>query len=46
MNGQDFEPQPLPLYQPTFLGVRSDVGLIECTTDQLKFKPAEDEGEE
>jgi bifunctional non-homologous end joining protein LigD len=31
------------LYQPTYLGVRSDVSVTECTTAQLKYKAAEDE---
>ena len=33
------------LYQPTYLGVRSDVGLIECTVDQLKYKAGEETDE-
>jgi bifunctional non-homologous end joining protein LigD len=31
------------LYQPTFLGVRSDVLQTECITGQLKFKNGEEE---
>ncbi len=27
------------LYQPVFLGVRDDIAPIECTVDQLKFRP-------
>lgn len=29
------------LYQPVFLGVRDDIAPIECTVDQLKFRPME-----
>ena len=31
------------LFQPVFLGKRSDVAQMECTTKQLKFKAAEEE---
>lgn len=31
------------LFQPVYLGVRSDVAQTECTTKQLKFKAAEEE---
>jgi bifunctional non-homologous end joining protein LigD len=32
------------LYQPTYLGIRSDIGIEECVCGQLKFKAgAEDE---
>ena len=31
------------LYQPVYLGVRSDVDATECVVSQLKFKAAEDE---
>ena len=32
------------LYQPVYLGERSDVDATECVVSQLKFKAAEDEG--
>jgi bifunctional non-homologous end joining protein LigD len=32
------------LYQPVYLGVRTDVEQHECVVSQLKFKPEEDEG--
>ncbi len=32
------------LYQPVYLGVRTDVEAHECVTSQLKFKGEEDEG--
>ncbi len=28
------------IYQPTYLGLRDDIRSADCTTDQLKFKPA------
>lgn len=31
------------LYQPVYLGIRSDVQQHECVASQLKFKPLEDE---
>jgi bifunctional non-homologous end joining protein LigD len=31
------------LYQPVYLGVRSDVLPMECVVSQLKFKNDEDE---
>ena len=27
------------IYQPVYLGVRSDIPAADCTVDQLKFKP-------
>jgi bifunctional non-homologous end joining protein LigD len=33
------------IYQPTYLGVRSDTGVEECTRSQLKFKATEAEEE-
>ncbi len=33
------------LYQPTYLGLRSDIGVEECMRSQLKFKAAESEEE-
>ncbi len=33
------------LYQPTYLGPRSDVSERECTVGQLKYKPADEENE-
>ena len=33
-------PESSALYQPVYLGVRSDVDAAECMTAQLKFKPA------
>jgi bifunctional non-homologous end joining protein LigD len=27
------------IYQPTYLGVRTDIDRFECTLDQIKFKP-------
>jgi len=32
------------LYQPVYLGARTDVGQHECVVSQLKFKGEEDEG--
>ena len=34
------------LYQPVYLGVRSDIDQKECRTTQLKFKPTEENDEE
>jgi bifunctional non-homologous end joining protein LigD len=31
------------LYQPVYLGVRTDVGQHECVVSQLKFKPEEED---
>ena len=31
------------LYQPTYLGIRSDIGVEECMASQLKFKSTEEE---
>ena len=31
------------LYQPVYLGARSDIGQHECVVSQLKFKPEEEE---
>ena len=36
-------PESGVLYQPVYLGQRSDIAPSECTTSQLKFKPTEDE---
>lgn len=32
-------PESYALYQPVFLGVRDDIAPVECTVDQLKFRP-------
>jgi hypothetical protein len=32
------------LYQPVYLGVRTDVETHECVVSQLKFKGEDDEG--
>ena len=34
------------LYQPTYLGTRTDVTQFECGADQLKFKGGDEENEE
>ena len=31
------------IFQPVYLGVRDDVRAAECTTDQLKYKPEDEE---
>lgn len=36
-------PESGVLFQPVYLGPRTDVDHVECSTDQLKFKPAEDD---
>jgi bifunctional non-homologous end joining protein LigD len=36
-------PESNALYQPTFLGGRTDVGQHECVLSQLKYKPAVEE---
>jgi bifunctional non-homologous end joining protein LigD len=33
------------LYQPTYLGERTDIEQHECVRSQLKFKPAAEEAE-
>jgi len=33
------------LYQPTFLGTRTDIGQLECLAVQLKFKGGDEENE-
>ena len=36
-------PESGVLYQPVYLGTRPDLDASECDTNQLKFKPVEDE---
>ena len=36
-------PESGVLYQPAYLGRRTDIEAAECMTAQLKFKPAEDD---
>ena len=38
-------PESGSLYQPTYLGVRSDIAVEECMRSQLKFKATEAEEE-
>jgi len=38
-------PESGSLYQPTYLGLRSDITVDECMRSQLKFKPTEAEEE-
>jgi bifunctional non-homologous end joining protein LigD len=38
-------PESGVLYQPLFLGVRSDIDPSECQVSQLKYKPLESEEE-
>ncbi len=38
-------PESGSLYQPTYLGLRSDIGIEECMRSQLKFKATESEEE-
>jgi len=38
-------PESGSLYQPTYLGLRSDIGIEECIRSQLKFKATESEEE-
>ncbi len=36
-------PESGVLYQPVYLGRRTDIDAAECMVTQLKFKPTEDE---